>query len=117
MQMIWIDSLDFGDVVEVAIRGDDLFDSIVDHCGGVDCIPRGDGGNLFHQLQGSICLSKGYRKDIYTELNCGKIGHFGNFRLSQGKITVENFLEDFRADDGANISRLDFLQDSFAGLL
>ena len=58
-----IDSLDPGDEFKMAVGRDDLLDVMVDHGGGVDRVPGGDGRICFHQLQGSIGLSESYRKD------------------------------------------------------
>jgi len=37
-----VDSFDFGDEVEMIVRGNNLFDSVVNHGGGVDGIAGGD---------------------------------------------------------------------------
>ena len=38
----WVDSVDPGDEVEVAVGGNDLLDVVIDHGCGVDGVPRCD---------------------------------------------------------------------------
>lgn len=98
----------------MGVGGNDLLDVVVDHGCGMDGVPRRDGWICFHQLQGSIGLSEGYRKYRKAEMNHRGVADLGNVRLSEGKITMENFLEDFRIGDGTNVPQFDFLQDILA---
>lgn len=100
----------------MGVGGNDFLDVVVDHGCGVDGVPRRDGWICFHQFQGSIGLSEGYRQDRKAEMDHRGVTDLGNVRLSEGKITMEDFLEYFRIGDGTNVSRFYFLQDIFTGL-
>ena len=98
-----IDAINFGDEVEVDVGGNDFLDPVIDHGGGVDGIPGGDRWDFLHQGKSAVGFREGYREHRDANTDYGGVSDFRNGRLSDGKITVKNFPQDFRIGDGMNI--------------
>ena len=71
--------------------------------------------NPCHQGTSPVGFRDGYRVHRDANTDYGDVGDFPDFRLSDGKIAVKNFLQNFRVGNGKNVPCLDFFQDSIAG--
>jgi len=98
------------------IHGDDLFDPVIDHGGGVDRIAGGNSLAAFQQFEGLVHILQCYRKDCSAELNYRGVCDFSESWSTDGEKPIEDFLENLRVRDRENFPSFDLVQDSFAGI-
>lgn len=85
---------DAGDEVKVGVGGEDFFNPVVEHGGGMDGITGGDGRILFEQFQGLIGILNSYRHNFLAKIDQRGICQFAEELFFDGKIAIENFLKD-----------------------
>jgi hypothetical protein len=98
-----IDTVNFGDLVEVDVGGNDFLDPVINHRGGVDGVAGGDRWNFLHQGKSPVGFRDGYRVHRDANTDHGGVDDFRKFRFSDGKIAAKNFLQNFRIGDGKNV--------------
>lgn len=99
-EIVWVDALDFSQLVKVTVRAEDAREAILEHHGGVDQISSFESrialGKLSDPMDIRECHRQGCGNDrlqLDTDLP-------GLLREANGQIAVQNLLVDLAANDG-----------------